>query len=83
MAYQLLWVIYCQSHPYRRTLEVLYNQKLPTFSKGISPKVNITVQLKFKLPYFDVAVQHISHCATRSPLSNLQPKTKILHDWFG
>ena len=34
-----------------------------TFPKGISPKVNVIVQLEFELAYYDVAVQHVSHYA--------------------
>ena len=33
------------------------------FLKGISPKVNMIVQLEFKLAYFEAAVQYSSHYA--------------------
>ena len=33
------------------------------FSKGISLKVNVKVQVEFKLAYYDVTVQHINHYA--------------------
>ena len=39
-----------------------------TFSKGISPKVNVIVQLEFKLTYDNVTVKHISHCAMGAAL---------------
>ena len=32
-----------------------------TFPKGISPKVNVIVQLEFELTHYNVLVQHISH----------------------
>ena len=31
------------------------------FLKGISPKVNVVVQLEFELAFYDTRVQHISH----------------------
>ena len=46
-----------------------------TFRKGISPKMNVIVQLKFKLTYFEVTAHHINHYATGSPsifISNSQ-----------
>ena len=39
-----------------------------TFLNGISTKVNIIVQLKFKLSYFKIAVQHFIYRATETPL---------------
>ena len=38
------------------------------FPKVISLKVNIIAQLEFELTNYDVAVQHISHYAMRTPL---------------
>ena len=38
-----------------------------TFPENISPKVNIIMQLEFKLAYFNVAVQHVSHYTTTTP----------------
>ena len=37
------------------------DKKVYTFPNGISPKVNVIVQLEFELTYDDVAVQHDSH----------------------
>ena len=37
------------------------DKRVPTFPNGISPKVNVIVQLEFELACYDVAVQHISH----------------------
>ena len=31
-----------------------------TFSKGISPKVNVIPSVKFELDYYNVAVKHVS-----------------------
>ena len=33
------------------------------FPQGISLKVNVIVQLEFELAYYNVAVQHVSHCS--------------------
>ena len=38
-----------------------------TFRKGISPKVNVIVQLQFKLANYDVTIQHISHYMMKTP----------------
>ena len=38
----------------------------PIISKGISLKVNVIVQLKFELIYYDVGVQYICHYATET-----------------
>ena len=35
--------------------------KVHTFPKRISPKVNVIVQLKFQLAYFEAAVQHFNY----------------------
>ena len=35
-----------------------------TFPEGINPKV----RLGFELVYYDVDIQHVSHCITRTPL---------------
>ena len=36
-----------------------------TYPKGIIPKENIIAQLKFELTYYDVAVPHVNHYATK------------------
>ena len=36
------------------------------YPKGICPKVNIIARLKFKLAYFEAAVQHISPYTTET-----------------
>ena len=43
------------------------NKGVHAFPKSISPKVNIIVQLEFKLTHNDVTVQHVWHEATGNP----------------
>ena len=38
--------------------------KFISLAKGISPKMNVIVQLEFELVYYDVTVQHFSHYTT-------------------
>ena len=45
------------------------NNRFHTFPKGISPKVNIIVQLEFELAYINVTIQHIGHDDTETPLT--------------
>ena len=64
MAHQTSWVIQCQRHLFRRTaLRVIAGRIrwVHTFSKGISPKVNVIARLEFELAYFETAIQHLSH----------------------
>ena len=60
MKYQPSWAIYCQSHPCRKTKEELFNpwgdKVVHNFPKGISPKVNVTGQLEFRLTSSEAAV---------------------------
>ena len=62
MAYQLVWIIECQSHPCRTTAVILFN---PYWLWGVievfSQKVNAMERLKFELAFYDVAVQNFSH----------------------
>ena len=56
---------------------MLFNPKLGgegvcTFPKGIRPKVIAVTLLEFELIYYDVAVPHFSHDATRSLLFALR-----------
>ena len=44
------------------------DKSVPTFLKCINLKVNIIVWLEFEMAYYDVTVQHISHCATGTTL---------------
>ena len=44
-------------------------KKLHNFPKDISPKVNVIAGVGFERIYFDVAVQYISHNASRAPSS--------------
>ena len=46
----------------------LRDKKVHAFPQSISSEVNIIVQLEFKLAYYNVEVQHISHYAMRTPL---------------
>ena len=48
---------------------ILIYKEVYIFSKGISPKVDIITQLQFKLAYYIIAVQHISHYAMETPPS--------------
>ena len=48
---------------------VLFNpdlefNRIHTFNKNISSKVNVIAQLEFELTYNDVTVQHINHNTT-------------------
>ena len=60
---------------------------------GIRLKVDIIAQLEFELAYYNVAVQHISHCTTETflvilqefqiePLLNLQSIYQVIWFWF-
>ena len=49
------------------------------FSNDISLKVNVIVQLEFKLTYFKAAVQHFSHYTMKTPQKMLSIKKKIPH----
>ena len=42
------------------------NKGVHALSKGINPKVNVTTWLGFELAYYDVAVRHDNHYATRT-----------------
>ena len=50
---------------FKRAAVILFNPY--TFPKGISLKVNVIARLMFEPAYYDVAVQHISHYAVRTP----------------
>ena len=59
IAYQPSRVIYCQSHPYKRTVAVLFNpyfedKVVHTFCKDVSTKVNAMTQMEFDLAYRQV-----------------------------
>ena len=41
--------------------------------------MNVTTQLEFKLIYYNVAVQHISHYATKTPLLALCQNKLIIN----
>ena len=51
-----------------------------TFPKGISPKVNVIVRLKFELTYNGVTVQHVSHYTTETHLHD--PWSPLRHRQF-
>ena len=64
--------------------ELLYSpnswedKEVHAFLKGISPKVNVIVQLEFKLAYYDFTVQYFNHFAMGPPF-----KLIIIHDiWY-
>ena len=61
MSYQPSWVIWCQSHPCRRTEMILFNPKLRdkgvhSFPKGISPKVYVIAWLEFEFTNFEATI---------------------------
>ena len=61
MAYQSLWVIYCQNHPFRRTPVTLPNcgdKAVQTFPKGINLEEMVIVWLEFELDYSDITVEY-------------------------
>ena len=40
------------------------------FPKGICPKVNVIARLEYELAYYDSAVHHFNHYATRTRPNN-------------
>ena len=42
---------------------------VPTFSKGICPKMNVIARLEYELAYYDSAVHRFNHYTTRTPFS--------------
>ena len=72
MAYQPSWVIWCQIHPWRRTvvgaIKPIAGIKMDyPFLKSISLKMDIIARLDFEFTSNDVAVLYVSHCATAIP----------------
>ena len=47
----------------RTTVVVLFNP----FPEGCGSKVNMIAWLKFELPYYDVAIEHVNHYTTTNP----------------
>ena len=47
------------------------NKGVHAFLKCFSLKMNVIAQLEFQYVYHDVTVQHVSHCATTTPLAKL------------
>ena len=48
---------------------LLWDKRLYTFPKGISPQVNVIARLEFELTYYNITVQNINHMAMATPLS--------------
>ena len=46
----------------------LFDKKLNTFPKGISPKVNLIERQEFELTHYNDTVQQVSHYNTGIPL---------------
>ena len=70
MAYQLLWInakAILVEHEWYHLTHRLGDKKVQNFPKGISLKVNVVLLLEFRFAYYDVAVQHVRHYATRTP----------------
>ena len=44
-----------------------WDERVHTFLREISSEVNVITWLEFKLIYYDVTVQYISHCTMRTP----------------
>ena len=78
-AYQLSWVFWCPSNPFKRTVVILFNPQLDgikgfiLFPKAITPKVNAILWLGFELAYYDVPVHCISHYAQENMLKSFGP----------
>ena len=47
------------------------NKTVHTFPKGFSLEVNVIARLELEPAYYNFAVQHVSHCATETPLNYL------------
>ena len=72
IAYQLSWVILCQSNPWIRTLELLFNPKLIKkegwyISEVYYSLINAIVWRVFELAYYEIGVQHVSHYSMKTP----------------
>ena len=70
VAYQTSRVICCLSHPWRTVVvlkPLIEWSGVHNLPKGIDPKVTVITWLDFKLAYFEAAVQHFGHYATRTP----------------
>ena len=80
MAYQSFWVIYCQSHPGRKTVVALLNPSLvgiKTFIAFPRVSVNVIVPREFERAYYHLAVQRFSYYAMGIPLIGRENKNGI------
>ena len=73
-ACQSLWVIWCQSYPYRRTVVILFNtwlvgriKRFISFLNVFILKVNKVAWLEFELTSFESSVKHFSHYISGTP----------------
>ena len=66
--YQPMQVIYSESHPCKIIVVALSNPYMGGIRRFIHfPKVNILMQPKFKISYYDVAVHHFNNYTKRLP----------------
>ena len=54
------------------------DNRVHTFAKNISSKVNVIAQLELELAYYDFAVQHVNHYATGTSPCWRDNNTKIM-----
>ena len=91
MPYQQLWFIECQSHPCIRTVvDERSDQRVYTFPKGTSPKVNKTLVLTYLMsqsstlptipqrPPATVDTENCIVCIYPTPLSRMRYKVYLL-----
>ena len=69
-----------KSSLHKNNIDSINNKGVHTFPKSISPKVNIRVQLEFKLTYFKAIVQHFSHYTMGTSPSNIV-MTGMVNRW--
>ena len=55
----------------------LSKNRVHTFPKGISPKVNVIAWLEFELAYFEAVVKHFNNYITWSSLQNKSIRNKM------
>ena len=81
MAYQPSWVINAKAILEEQQWSYLTHswedEGVHTFPKGICPKVNVRVQLEFKLIYHNPAVYCFNHYTTRTPPSTISNRVYI------
>ena len=87
MAYQYLWVfltpkLSLQKYSSDRISHITGGIKVSSFPKGISPKVNIIVQLEFELAYFEATVRHFSHYTLGTSLCSFGVLCQLVYMFY-